>query len=252
MASKQYDSTGVDTLPLNVTNRKSVIQRSHFLLRIFGTLVLCSAVLTLSVFLPTPWSILRTTNFISKVTPRTVSPDPAPEWKDDVWPLRPPMPWDISTDFPYPRDLEYDVSEGTWLRLDVHPKSGDIVFDMVGDLYCLPAAEAAKQSAVAARARPILLGVPFDSDPHFSPDGDRLIFRSDAELGVENIWVIPWKGCEAMDVRSLDGREGDDLLGKVLRQKAFEEQMLREGVKETSQRKTHRLLREGRHGGLYS
>jgi hypothetical protein len=30
------------------------------------------------------------------------------------------------------------VTEGTWLRLDVHPVSGDIVFDMAGDVYCPP------------------------------------------------------------------------------------------------------------------
>ncbi|KAF8919205.1 hypothetical protein CPB85DRAFT_1549164 [Mucidula mucida] len=82
---------------------------------------------------------------------------------------------------------------GTWLRLDVHPISGEIVFDMLGDLYCL--------APPGTTAHPILVGVPYDSDPHFSPDGDRLVFRSDAELGVENIWVMPWTGCEAMDVR---------------------------------------------------
>lgn len=251
MASKQYDdSGGVDKLPLNtVTSRKPITQRSIVFLRIFRTLALCSVALTLSAFLPTPWSILRTNNLNFKVPLQGVCADPASEWKDDVWPLRPQTSWDISTDFPYPRALEYDVSEGTWLRLDVHPKSGDIVFDMIGDLYCLPAAEVASQSGVT-RARPVLLGVPFDSDPHFSPDGDRLVFRSDAELGIENIWVIPWKGCGAMDVRPLDGRGGGGPLEEALRTKTFEERLLLDGVKETRQRKQNRLLREGRHGGL--
>lgn len=65
--------------------------------------------------------------------------NPADEWQDNVFPLRQPTPWDISTDFPYPRTLSFNVEEGTWLRLDIHPKSGEIIFDMLGDLYCLPA-----------------------------------------------------------------------------------------------------------------
>jgi hypothetical protein len=61
--------------------------------------------------------------------------DPAKLWKDDVRPIYPVKPWDISTDFPYPRKLEYEVTEGTWLRLDVHPKTGEVVFDMLGTRF---------------------------------------------------------------------------------------------------------------------
>ncbi|PCH38468.1 hypothetical protein WOLCODRAFT_64922 [Wolfiporia cocos MD-104 SS10] len=175
-----------------------------------------------------------------------VSTDPSSEWKDDIWPIREQTPWDISTDYPFPRLLEYDVAEGTWLRLDVHPKTGEIVFDMLGDLYCLPASayERASLSAEAvSRAHPILLGVPYDSDPHFSPEGDRLVFRSDAELGIENIWIINWTGCENMDVRS--PKANDELL-EALREKDIEEDLLANGIKETSERKRRRLLREGR------
>jgi hypothetical protein len=102
--------------------------------------------------------------------------DPAEQFKDDIFPLRESEPWDISTDYPYPRVLEYDVTEGTWLRLDVHPNTGDIVFDMVGDLYCLPASDvgAALKGGERVRARPVLLGVPHDVDAHFSPDGEQL------------------------------------------------------------------------------
>ena len=57
-------------------------------------------------------------------------------WKDDVYPIFPTTPWDISTDFPYPRKLKYEVTEGTWLRLDVHPSNGEIVFDMMGTFIC--------------------------------------------------------------------------------------------------------------------
>lgn len=57
--------------------------------------------------------------------------DPAYGWKDDIWPIRPQKPWDISTDLPHPRTMTYSVQEGTWMRLDVSIH-GDIVFDMLG------------------------------------------------------------------------------------------------------------------------
>jgi hypothetical protein len=132
-------------------------------------LLLLSVAATLSTFLP----FLRSQSF--KTAPK---PFAAPEWRDDVWPIREQTHWDISTDYAYPRVLEFDVTEGTWLRLDVSP-TGDIVFDMLGDVYCLPSAEVNAVSG-AISARPILLGVPHDSDPHFSPDGDKIVFRSDA------------------------------------------------------------------------
>ncbi|KAF7978723.1 hypothetical protein HWV62_45013 [Athelia sp. TMB] len=171
--------------------------------------------------------------------------DPADEWEDNIWPIRPPTPWDISTDFPFPRKLEYDVAEGTWLRLDVHPKSGEIVFDMAGDIYCLPAAAYNGSSSPSdpTKAVPILLGVPHDSDPHFSPEGERIVFRSDAELGIENIWVREWVGCEEMDLRPASPR-GE--LQVALSLKNDEEALLAGGTQETAERRRRRLVREGR------
>lgn len=207
-------------------------------------LLLLSAAGTLSYFLPGLW-----TRDVA-VSERVESPlavDPASEWRDNVWPLREQTPWDISTDFPFPRKIEYTVTEGTWLRLDVHPKNGDVVFDMLGDIYCLPgeaylANPNFDDAANGAKARPVLVGVPHDSDPHFSPAGDKLVFRSDAGLGVENIWVTEWKGCDGMDVRPTVA-EGE-LLDAL--EHLDEEDMLANGLKETELRKQRRLVREGR------
>lgn len=178
--------------------------------------------------------------------------DPADVWEDNVWPIRQPTPWDISTDFPYPRKLEFDVEEGTWLRLDVHPKNGDIVFDMLGDLYCLPASSYLSTESSVTKARPILLGVPHDSDPHFSPNGELLVFKSDAELGVENIWITEWKGCDSMDLRPTSSITDDSALSDALNYQKVDEEILANGVKETPQRKHRRLLREGRSSGVWS
>jgi hypothetical protein len=108
-----------------------------------------------------------------------------------------------------------------------------------GDIYCLPTWQSNEQQI----ARPILQGVPHDVDPHFSPEGDRLVFRSDAELGYDNIWIIPWKGCEAMDLRNPNGLSE---LQSALATQATDESLLSQGIPETQGRKRHRLVREGR------
>ena len=238
---------GKSVLPTTSDQRQRPPLKIH---RIFIYIALFSIAITLSILLPTPWSILPSTE---KVTFNVSSVDPADEWEDNVYPLRVQTPWDISTDYSYPRTLEYDVQEGTWLRLDVHPSTGDIVFDMVGDLYCLPGSQALQplSTGLIIKARPILLGIPQDSDPHFSPSGDRLIFKSDAELGVENIWVTEWKGCEQMDVRTSEGSTEDFRV--ALGQQVVEEYLLAQGIAEEPQRKTNRLIREGRlHGKTLS
>ncbi|KAH8100212.1 hypothetical protein BXZ70DRAFT_893558 [Cristinia sonorae] len=202
-----------------------------------------------TIFSPERWQATDGNSILLKDVGKSYVPDdPAREWKDDVWPIRPQTPWDISTDYPYPRKLEYDVTEGTWLRLDVHPKTGEIVFDMLGDIYCLPAhaySQVQLTSGSPTKAVPILLGVPHDSDPHFSPNGDRIVFRSDAGLGIENIWVLNYTSCEQMDLRS---PHGSVTLLDALNLQEAEEKLLAEGLKETEERRQRRMIREGRHG----
>lgn len=224
------------------------------LLRYFKVLLFIACIALASIFQFIPASLRSTRSVIQPLSTRTS--EPADEWRDDIFPIRPQTPWDISTSFPFPRSLEYDVTEGTWLRLDVHPKTGDLVWDMVGDLWCLPASASGigldvhQANDVLPKARPVLLGIPHDSDPHFSPEGDRLVFRSDAELGVENIWVMEWKGCEKMDVRrsKLDSVEDAELM-QSLEVKHYEDDLLANGVQESLERKRRRLVREGRVGG---
>ena len=218
--------------------------------RLVKTALLLSSVVLLSTLYPTSWS--PTSLFTTRVLPHSIPAqlaDPAEEWKDDVWPIREQTPWDISTDFPFPRKLEYDVTEGTWLRLDVHPKTGEVIFDLLGDIYCLPASAysvSTLASGIHTRAIPVLKGIPHDSDPHFSPDGTRFVFRSDAGLGVENIWIKPWSGCEGSDIRPA---RATGELASALSSQDLDEELLANGVQETSERKRHRLLREGRHDG---
>src|ERR1700712_1864031 len=75
------------------------------------------------------------------------------------------------------RHLQFDEHEGTWVSLDVAPDGNTIVFELLGDLY--------EMSITGGEARCILCGLPFDSQPTFSPDGSMIAFISDRS-GNEN------------------------------------------------------------------
>lgn len=122
---------------------------------------------------------------------------------------------------------------------------------MLGDIYCLNSNTYTASLTTPSKAIPILLGVPHDSDPHFSPEGDKIVWRSDAELGLENIWVKEWRGCAQENIRPIlheDENVRRDLRKALLTQES-DEALLAGGVKETAQRKVKRLTREGRYGG---
>ncbi|KAL4900089.1 hypothetical protein BDW74DRAFT_183045 [Aspergillus multicolor] len=116
---------------------------------------------------------------------------------DTDYPLRPAHEsWDISTSYPYPKRLTKTVTEGTWLRITTHPDLSEIVFDMLGDLYCMPIDGTNTTGPTTAHA--ILPGIPYDKEAEFSPDGKKLVFISDAGFGVDNIWTMPYTTCEDM------------------------------------------------------
>ncbi len=52
------------------------------------------------------------------------------------------------------------------------------------------------------KATPILTGIPYEKDASFSPDGESIVFISDATFGVDNIWTMPYTQCEDMGKRS--------------------------------------------------
>ncbi len=79
------------------------------------------------------------------------------------------------------RPLKFSTDEGTWLSLDLSPDGRLMVFDMLGDIYTLPAAGGA--------ATRITSGTPFDGQPRFSPDGKSIVFVSDRS-GSENLYLI--------------------------------------------------------------
>ncbi|KAF3764082.1 hypothetical protein M406DRAFT_351573 [Cryphonectria parasitica EP155] len=128
-------------------------------------------------------------------------------YPDTDYPLRPAVePWDIATSYPYPRTFSKTVNEGTWLRIATHPTRNEIVFDMLGDLYCMSTEEG--QSPVV-QAHAFLPGIPFDKEAEFSSDGSQLVFISDAGFGVDNIWTLPYTSCA--DMARLSAQEVRDM-----------------------------------------
>ncbi len=83
------------------------------------------------------------------------------------------------------RTIEYDTKEVTWPALDVSPDGRTILFDLLGDIYAL--------SPEGGKARPVMTGAAFDTQPVFSPDGRHIAFVSDRD-GRDNLWIADADG----------------------------------------------------------
>jgi hypothetical protein len=47
--------------------------------------------------------------------------------------------WDVSNpEGPY-KEVSFTVNEGTWMNVDISPDGKEIVFDLLGDIYTMPA-----------------------------------------------------------------------------------------------------------------
>lgn len=101
--------------------------------------------------------------------------------------------WDISKpegQFNY-KEHQFVTNEGTWMNLDVSPDGKSIVFDLLGDIYSM--------SIAGGKATALRTGIPFEVQPRFSPDGNKISFTSDAGGG-DNIWTMNVDGSEAKQI----------------------------------------------------
>lgn len=79
------------------------------------------------------------------------------------------------------RQFRFTVDSGTWISPDISPCGDQLVFDLLGDLYLMPAR--------GGRARALTRGLAVDAQPVFAPDCRRIAFVSDRS-GAENLWVL--------------------------------------------------------------
>jgi Tol biopolymer transport system component/imidazolonepropionase-like amidohydrolase len=79
------------------------------------------------------------------------------------------------------RPLKFTTDEGTWMSLDLSADGRTIVFDLLGDIYTIP--------ATGGAATRITSGSGFDGQPRFSPDGKTIVFVSDRS-GSENLYLV--------------------------------------------------------------
>ena len=95
------------------------------------------------------------------------------------------------------RQIEINTDEGSWMNLDVSPDGGTLAFDLLGDIYTMPASGGAPTR--------IAEGLPFETQPRFSPDGRRIAFTSDRGGG-DNIWIMNVDGSDKRQLTKEDFR----------------------------------------------
>jgi len=99
--------------------------------------------------------------------------------------------WDVMNPPGKKRNVRIDVTEGTWMSLDVSPDGKTIAFDLLGDIYTMPAS--------GGRATAIAKGMAWEIQPRFSPDGKRFIaarkhFTTSRSLGTGEMWLYHTSG----------------------------------------------------------
>ncbi|MDG1416202.1 MAG: amidohydrolase family protein [Maricaulis sp.] len=99
--------------------------------------------------------------------------------------------WDVANPPLETREIQINVTEGTWMSLDVSPDGQTIAFDLLGDVYTMP--------ITGGEATSISSGLPWEIQPRFSPDGSQIAFISDRDGG-DNIWIM---GADGSDARAL-------------------------------------------------
>lgn len=79
------------------------------------------------------------------------------------------------------RTVSFETEEATWMSLDMSPDGQTLVFDLMGDLYTIPAS--------GGTATALTNGLAYEVHPRFSPDGKSLLYISD-KSGSDNIWIM--------------------------------------------------------------
>jgi len=96
------------------------------------------------------------------------------------------------------RTHTFTTTKGTWISLDVSPDGQSIVFDLLGDIYTMPMA--------GGKATRLTIGMAFDAQPRWSPDGKKIVFISDRSGG-ENVWIMNPDGKDTTALTTGNGNQ---------------------------------------------
>ena len=120
----------------------------------------------------------------SQPSPNPIAAEGAAEKKED-------KKWDVNNP-PGPQyDVPIDVTEGTWLSVDVSPDGNEIAFDLLGDIYTIP--------MNGGEAKSLTSGIAWDMQPRYSPNGKWIAFTSD-RAGGDNLWIMNRDGSKPQQV----------------------------------------------------
>ncbi|RUO75710.1 amidohydrolase family protein [Pseudidiomarina taiwanensis] len=99
--------------------------------------------------------------------------------------------WDVNNPMGEFKQVDINVNEGTWMNVDLSPDGKYIVFDLLGDIYRMPAS--------GGDAELLVGGMAWDMQPVYSPDGKYIAYTSDADGG-DNIWLMDADGSNKRQV----------------------------------------------------
>ncbi len=99
----------------------------------------------------------------------------------------PDTSWDVTKPRGRTRDIDFTVDEGTWTSLDVSSDGKWVVFDLLSQIYRVPAAGGPAESLTQGA------GIAVNFHPRFSPDGKTIAFISDRK-GQNNLWIMDADG----------------------------------------------------------
>lgn len=99
--------------------------------------------------------------------------------------------WDITNTGEPHKTVSFTVNEGTWMSVDISPDGRTLVFDMLGDIFRMP--------ATGGEATLVHGGPAMQRKPRFSPDGSKILYLSDAS-GSDNLWLSNVDGSAARKV----------------------------------------------------
>lgn len=96
-------------------------------------------------------------------------------------------PWDTTLPRGVVRELDFTVTEGTGMSVDISPDGKWLLFDLLGHVY--------RVSTAGGAAQPLTQnsGVALNYHPRYAPDGRSIVFISDRG-GQANLWVMDADG----------------------------------------------------------